>query len=362
MHAIKGPFVRARGLSVTLAIALVAMAAVAPTVGAKASLRAVGDVEVPPEGFALLGSRLLAFRFDGDQYSLHEHDLAEGTDRVLATVPGWETTVQDLVAGDDWAVWADDRSGDLDVYAVQVSTGALRRLSDSTVDDHSPTIQGSHVVWVRQGVLLEARLDGDGEPAIVPTSGAAAEPALAGQALVWVLVPAAAGTNRTLMVSQGGTESVLHRAGGAFPGNPRSDGMAMAWMTPVLRNPAQPGHGILGTVVQLATSPEGPVTNLTERTDPARSLAVGGGRACWLQGPTIRCHSWRDGTETTTQVEADGLAVSSLATVVYRQGGTFGQLLVVAPEDSSVPAAPWPLVVLGLLLGAFAGRRSTRRD
>ncbi len=82
----------------------------------------------------------------GSSKSVYLHDIASGVTELLqGTVPGRQ--FQTSTWG-DWVVWEDDRNGNWDIYAYQISTGQEHVLEDEPHDQVAPQVRDDLVVWV----------------------------------------------------------------------------------------------------------------------------------------------------------------------------------------------------------------------
>lgn len=129
-------------------------------------------------------------------------------------------------------VWQDARSGDWDLYALDLATGTERRLTDDPADQTEPAIDGATVVW-------QDRRSGDWDVWAVDLSGGAPFPVAAGPGDQ--MHPAISGPRVVWQDDAQGNWDVmlrdLSRPGGAVPvvaqpsaqTRPSIDGLVIAW-------------------------------------------------------------------------------------------------------------------------------------
>jgi len=98
-----------------------------------------------PKGDAVIDGALVAWVQD-DGKTLMVLDRCTGSAR---TVAGRASQKDDPDIDGGWLVWADDQSGDWDVFLHDVHLGKTFQISDSPDDEIKPHVNGRRVVWQR---------------------------------------------------------------------------------------------------------------------------------------------------------------------------------------------------------------------
>ncbi len=337
---------------VTLALLL----AFTPTAAAKTFFRDFTDPVAPIGGFALHEDTLAYFQLEGDSWVLHSRELPDGKDTVLASVsPAERTHIGSLRFDGTWVAWSDDRTGDVEVYALEFATRQSFRITSTTGPDGDIALHDGRLAWVHEPQLRSMTLP-DGPVKVEDIDGLPREPVLMDDGYVLALVRNA--TRSMFHVDLQGQEQLLHAKHGSMPREAVSDGTAVAWLTPVLWDADQPGFGVKGIVVQGAASVTDAVLNLTGAPIEVNGIAAGGGRVCWIEAARVRCHSWSGGADVAIQDSGGkALAVSRTHVVLFRPAGTgasaaMGTLSLVESSSglSLVPDWPAPALLLGLAL------------
>lgn len=342
-------------------LALLALAMAPPPASAKQPPSVDIGSGVAADGFTLVGHDLLYFDIEPGAWELRERDLERGGEHVLATIPYADgTSIHSLRANERWVVWLDDRAGGLSMYALDRATGSSSRVTQLAAAGGDLHLQGDRVAYERSAQLFTVTLP-DGAPQPFDAGGQAFHPALTEEGAVFVRLVA----NGTEVVSWAPKreEAILEKTRGSYTNTVRSGNGTVAWLTGVLWNPDQPGHGFKGDVVQVAEGPLGPVRNLTAAPVKASSLLIEGGYVCWLEGDRARCHRWQDDAWLEATVHGTAIAASAthLAVFAGQEGRAVGSLVVrrwdaQAQPSSLIAAAPWPAAVAALGIAAASRR------
>ena len=98
---------------------------------------------------------------------VYRQDLDRGGFDQLTDSPGFDGDAT-WCAGGDLIVFASERAGDLELYALE--GGQTRRVTEATGADRAAALSPdcSQLAWIREGALLVAAADGTGEQTLVP--------------------------------------------------------------------------------------------------------------------------------------------------------------------------------------------------
>jgi Tol biopolymer transport system component len=102
-----------------------------------------------PSSFSPAGTDRVVFVEESQRQPLLEMSLSNSTE-IVSLTQGIARDRQPAYSPDDrWIVFSSNRSGNLDVWTLDRTTGDLRQLTDDLADDWDPAFMpdGSHIVW-----------------------------------------------------------------------------------------------------------------------------------------------------------------------------------------------------------------------
>ncbi|HJQ94020.1 MAG TPA: hypothetical protein VJ874_07045 [Candidatus Thermoplasmatota archaeon] len=303
-------------------------------------------------------------------------ELEGGGDRILTTIPseqGASLSVGCLAFDGTWVAWCDDRFGNMDVFAVEVASRRLVRISEGPTDDVEAALGDGRMAWSSGGAIWLRDLANGTSWRVDTGPGMAREPALAGETLAWIRLD---GYTRYVVAGDlaGGGARALSGPNGTFAHALVGEGDALAWEVYVQRFSDRPEAGFAGTVLQ-AVQAGGPVQNVTRvpdfqagRSSPL-ATDLGGHRVAWLD-PTEReidakSHDLRTGAEDVLASKAQAVAVSDSHLAAYVGVPGSGQIWVLGWDEGGAGDggkgvdAPAPALALSSLAAAALLRRRT---
>ena len=77
-------------------------------------------------------------------WDIYAYDLSTGAEIPICTATGDQTNPS--VYGDNF-VWQDNRNGNLDIYMYDISTNTTKQITNNTADQTNPAIYGDKIVW-----------------------------------------------------------------------------------------------------------------------------------------------------------------------------------------------------------------------
>lgn len=359
-----------------------AAAALAALLLAAASATAASDL---PDSF----ERITAGAFLPGASALHGDELvwasplfSGGVDILKTDLSSKETTtltsvlvpssgslsVKSVAYDGRWVTWLDNRFGNFDVFALDTSSGTLRRLTSTPQDEQDLTAAGGRAAWILENKLRAADLEANRpwSPSAAGTQDG--DPCLSDSFLAWTrldrdgnaaLIALDLESNQTLVVASQFSYGQL----GA-----RCDGTRVAWETTQYYDATTGELKSLRMVRWSDLPPGGPPHNVTRLDQRYGSLlAFSAGRLAWLdvagQALVLKVH---DGaTNQTVDLEEVTFAGLSEKAVVVARPGAAGEWVFYAQRWDGAGAGakgiPLPFTGLALALFAAAGLRARAR-
>lgn len=247
------------------------------------------------------------------------HDLRSGADRVVSP-PGAAAANCDISGS--IVVWQDQRNGNADVFALDLSTGLRTRVTSDPADQTSPSIDGRLVVW-------EDRRSGDAdihaldlttrtESRLTDAPGAQLAPDVSGGRVVWADERFGRGNTEVYLYDIAtGVETRVTR-GDAWSGDPAIDGARIAYAD---NQGARPG------LYQRSVTT--PVLIAGPGSDGVAALA---GRLTNEDGVPVVA------VDLILEASVDGRAWAGAGTTTTAGDGSFG---VAAPDLADASGATW---------------------
>lgn len=354
-----------RSALLALAVTIVLLPSVAQG-ASDAGFRGVTGPTALSRAFDLEGQELAWVDKTLAGYEVHLTNLTSRADRVLTAIPASTPSgrIEGLQYDGKWVVWADGRFGNLDLFAVDATSGSLRRLTEAAEDDHQASLHAGRVAWVRGDGLWVLDLQ-DGVAREVDTGpGAAREPALWNDTLLWVRL--GAGQRQIQRApATGGEPSLFWAADGSFDHEPLVQDGLVAWVSRVLQDPARPDLGYAGHILRVRPLDGGPLSNLSFTQAKPESVAIGPGHLAWTEGhAAIRAAELSLTRGRTFEFAAHEVRVSGQY-IVASHAEAEGPLATLSyrdwepekVEEGGIPTLGAPLAAIALASAAVVRRR-----
>lgn len=251
-------------------------------------------VEEGVQAFALHGSLLAWASLNADAIDILVSDLQSGSERLVASIPrgieGFHLGSLDFDGR--WVVWSDDRFGNLEVFSVDIESGALRRLSQGQSADDHVRVDNGKAVWARLTSIVAADLASGRAWTVHEQAGTTPDPDIGGDVVVWAQATGR-GMERKILAKplEAGNATALAEQPGAVYRLPRIAGDHVVWLAKLQGAPGQVTR-TLGELAEIHSTGDAaaPFAVSSSRELMTANVityppALGGSRVAWSEQP-----------------------------------------------------------------------------